>query len=106
MMSRFCHSGADCRTGAVIAIIASNATLTIRRLDERTKAKLSVRAAQSGRSMEGDARSILRRALERELTEDVDGYKVVFALAAPDPDFSDRQIILADKRNGEPLDDQ
>jgi len=56
--------------------------------------------------MEGDARSILRRALERELTEDVDGYKVVFALAAPDPDFSDRQIILADKRNGEPLDDQ
>jgi hypothetical protein len=56
--------------------------------------------------MEGEARSILRRALERELTEAVDGYKVVFALATPDPDFSDRQIILADKRNGEPLDEQ
>ena len=42
------------------------ATLTIRRLDEKTKAKLRVRAAHSGRSMEEEAREILRRALERE----------------------------------------
>ena len=42
------------------------ATVTIRRLDEKTKAKLRVRAAQNGRSMEEEAREILRRALERE----------------------------------------
>lgn len=42
------------------------ATLTIRRLDEKTKAKLRVRAAHSGRSMEEEAREILRLALERQ----------------------------------------
>lgn len=40
------------------------------------------------------------------LVEAADGYKVVFALAELDPDFSDRQIILADKRDGKPLDDK
>jgi hypothetical protein len=40
------------------------------------------------------------------LIEAADGYKVVFALAELDPDFSDRQIILADKRDGKPLDDK
>ena len=43
---------------------------------------------------------------EALLVEAADGYKVVFALAELDPDFSDRQIILADKRNGKPLDDK
>ena len=43
---------------------------------------------------------------EALLLEAADGYKVVFALAELDPDFSDRQIILADKRDGKPLDDQ
>jgi hypothetical protein len=38
------------------------------------------------------------------LIEAADSYKVVFALAELDPDFSDRQIILADKRDGKPLD--
>lgn len=38
------------------------------------------------------------------LVEAADGYKVVFALAELDPDFSDRQIILADQRDGKPLD--
>lgn len=42
------------------------ATITIRRLDERTKAKLRVRAAHHGRSMEEEAREILRCALETE----------------------------------------
>ena len=41
-------------------------TLTIRRLEEKTKAKLRVRAAHNGRSMEEEAREILRGALERE----------------------------------------
>jgi len=38
------------------------ATLTIRQLDEKTKARLRVRAAHHGRSMEEEAREILRSA--------------------------------------------
>lgn len=40
------------------------ATLTIRQLDERTKAQLRIRAAHRGHSMEEEARAILRAALE------------------------------------------
>ena len=39
------------------------ATLTIRQLDEKTKIRLRVRAAHHGRSMEEEAREILRAAL-------------------------------------------
>jgi plasmid stability protein len=39
------------------------ATLTIRQLDEKTKTQLRVRAAHHGRSMEEEAREILRSAL-------------------------------------------
>ena len=39
------------------------ATLTIRNLDERLKGRLRVRAALRGRSMEEEARQILRAAL-------------------------------------------
>jgi antitoxin FitA len=39
------------------------ATLTIRQLDEKTKTRLRVRAARHGRSMEEEAREILRSAL-------------------------------------------
>src|SRR5215472_6894806 len=38
------------------------ASITIRRLDERLKALLRLRAAQNGRSMEDEARTILRDA--------------------------------------------
>jgi plasmid stability protein len=38
------------------------ATLTIRQLDDAVKAKLRVRAAEHGRSMEEEAREILRQA--------------------------------------------
>jgi plasmid stability protein len=38
-------------------------TLTIRRLDQKTKTRLRVRAANHGRSMEAEAREILRSAL-------------------------------------------
>ena len=38
-------------------------TLTIRQLDEKTKIRLRVRAAHHGRSMEEEAREILRLAL-------------------------------------------
>ncbi|MGD0179045.1 MAG: plasmid stabilization protein [Terriglobales bacterium] len=39
------------------------ATITIRQLDEKTKIRLRVRAAHHGRSMEEEAREILRSAL-------------------------------------------
>lgn len=42
------------------------ATLTIRQLDEKTKSKLRIQAAQHGRSMEEEAREILRRSLSGE----------------------------------------
>ena len=40
------------------------ATLTIRNLDESTKAQLRVQAARHGRSMEEEARTIIRSAIE------------------------------------------
>lgn len=40
------------------------ATLTIRQLDEETKSRLRVRAAHNGRSMEEEAREILRSAVD------------------------------------------
>lgn len=38
-------------------------TLTVRNLDDALKARLRVRAAQNGRSMEAEARAILRSTL-------------------------------------------
>lgn len=42
------------------------ASLTIRKLDEKTKTLLRVRAARHGRSMEEEARSLLRSALSED----------------------------------------
>ena len=42
------------------------ASLTIRNLDEPLKARLRIQAAVHGRSMEDEARDILRTALSRE----------------------------------------
>lgn len=39
------------------------ATLTIRKIDDRIKSRLRMRAASHGRSMEEEAREILRSAL-------------------------------------------
>lgn len=44
------------------------ASMTIREIDAKLKARLRIRAAQHGRSMEEDARDILRTALSREPT--------------------------------------
>lgn len=41
----------------------ARSTLTVRNLDEAVKARLRVRAAEHGRSMEAEARAILRDAL-------------------------------------------
>ena len=45
------------------------ASITIRNLDDRVKSKLRVRAATNGRSMEEEARTILREAVEQEASE-------------------------------------
>ena len=42
------------------------ASITIRNLDDRTKSRLRVRAAHNSRSMEDEARTILRKALSEE----------------------------------------
>lgn len=44
------------------------------------------------------------RMAEVLLVSASDGYKVAFALAEVDPVFAPREIILADKRDGKPLD--
>jgi hypothetical protein len=44
------------------------------------------------------------RMSEVLMVEAADGYKVVFALAEVDPAFATREIILAFKRNGTPMD--
>ena len=47
---------------------AAMASITIRNLDDETKERLRVRAAYRRRSMEEEARSILREALDAETT--------------------------------------
>lgn len=45
------------------------ASITIRNLDEHTKARLRVRAAKHGRSMEEEARVLLRAAVEEDASQ-------------------------------------
>jgi hypothetical protein len=59
---------------------------------------LSAVGIQLGDKMKGP------RLTETLLVEASDGYKVVFALAELDPAFATREIILADVRDGKPLD--
>ena len=42
------------------------ASITVRNLDDDVKRRLRIRAAENGRSMEQEARDILRSALEQE----------------------------------------
>jgi plasmid stability protein len=45
------------------------ASMTIRGIDEKLKSRLRIQAARHGRSMEDEARDILRSALSREPTQ-------------------------------------
>ena len=63
-------------------------------------ATLALAGVQLGNAMHGT------RFTEALLVEAADGYKVVFALAEVDPDFATREILLADKRDGKPLDEK
>jgi plasmid stability protein len=59
------------------------ASLTIRDLDNFVKAKLRVRAAQHGRSMEEEARTILRAALAEEAAPTENLYEAIRRLFEP-----------------------
>jgi antitoxin FitA len=77
------------------------ATLTIRDLDDAIKARLRVRAAHNGRSMEAEARAILQAALTQPATErglgsriqrrfaDLDGVAIVLPPRAEHPRAAD-----------------
>ena len=53
------------------------ASITIRRLDDSLKAKLRVRAAQHGRSMEEEAREILTQSLTTKAETGLDLYRAI-----------------------------
>lgn len=79
-------------------------TLTIRNLDEQTKARLRVRAAHHRRSMEEEARQILRAAVapRPEVPENLaDGIRELFApLGGVDLDLPPREPIRRPPRPG------
>ena len=50
------------------------AQILVRNLDDRTKARLQRRAKRNGRSMESEAREILRDALQKEATAPAVGF--------------------------------
>ncbi|MCX8999912.1 plasmid stabilization protein [Rhizobiaceae bacterium BDR2-2] len=58
-------------------------TMTIRNLDDALKTRLRVRAAQHGRSMEDEARDILRSALSTEGTRGNSLVEAIRARVAP-----------------------
>ena len=51
---------------------AATAAITIRKLDQSVKTRLRMQAAKNGRSMEEEAREILKNALSRSLAEPAD----------------------------------
>lgn len=60
------------------------ATLTIRGLDDETKARLRVSAARHGRSMEAEVRAILREALPSQKASSGLGSRIHARFAAVD----------------------
>jgi hypothetical protein len=62
------------------------------------KALLEKAGVEFGHSLRG------KRMASCLLVEAADGYRVVIALPELDPDFTDKQIVLAFSQNGKPLD--
>ncbi len=94
-------------TNLTAAQIASAPHVTVNVKDHDTPATfdgvplaalLTTAGVQLGDKLRG------QRLTEVLLVEAADGYKVAFALAEVDPAFATREIILADKRDGKPLD--
>jgi plasmid stability protein len=65
------------------AIIDCMASITIRNLDESTKRKLKIRGAMNGRSMEQEAREILKSILARTAKKDTNLAERIRAIFAP-----------------------
>jgi antitoxin FitA len=59
------------------------ASITIRNLDENLKQRLRIQAAQNGRSMEEEARQILRTALTEDLDVPADLFEAIRRRIAP-----------------------
>ncbi len=59
------------------------ATLTIRQLDEITKSRLRVRAAHNGRSMEEEAREILRSVVDAPASAELNLAEAIRGRFAP-----------------------
>lgn len=53
------------------------ATITIRGIDDETKARLRIRAAEHGRSMEAEVRTILREATFGRVPDDKLGTRIL-----------------------------
>jgi plasmid stability protein len=63
------------------------ASLTIRKLDDRVKTKIRLRAAQNGRSMEEEARQLLSLAISMSATEESGLGTVIRRRFAPHGEF-------------------
>jgi plasmid stability protein len=73
-------------------------TLTIRKLDDDVKSKLRVRAAQHGRSMEEEARVILRQALQPAASPEAQSFgDAVQAIFAPIGGWNDFEAPKRDR---------
>jgi len=59
------------------------ASLSIRNLDESTKKRLRVRAAENGRSMEGEARTILTAAVDATPAPEENLYDAIRRIVEP-----------------------
>ena len=59
------------------------ASLSIRNLDETTKKRLRIRAAENGRSMEAEARTILKRTVEMEPDPQENLYDAIRRIVEP-----------------------
>jgi plasmid stability protein len=59
------------------------ASITIRKLDDRVKAKLRLRAARNGRSMEEEARAILANAVTETRATERNLYDVIRKIVEP-----------------------
>lgn len=110
--------GARAQTLTVITVDGHATTLSAAQIDGAPHATLSVDDHGTPAKFDGvplatilgmagiplgDAMRGARMA-EILLVTASDGYKVAFALAELDPAFAERQIILADKRDGKALD--
>ena len=76
-------TGVACAINDCNAIIDCMASITIRNLEEATKRKLKIRAAIHGRSMEQEAREILKNALRQKPRTGADLVKAIRQRFAP-----------------------